>query len=53
MLDEILQMVRGSGRNQGELAQSDFESISRSLDAIGQMDQVVEYNQFYRRDLVA
>jgi len=53
MLDEILQMVKGTGINQGELTQSDFDSISQSLAAIGQIDQAVEYNQFYRRDLVA
>ena len=53
MLTEILQMVTGGGSENGELKQSDFNSISRSLEAIGQIDQAVEYNQFYRRDLVA
>jgi len=53
MLNEILQMVGGTAKNQGELTLSDFDSISRSLEAIGQIDQVVEYNQFYRHDLVA
>ena len=53
MLNEILQMVSDSGSYNGELAQSDFNSTSRSLEAIGQIDQVVDYNQFYRRDLVA
>jgi NitT/TauT family transport system substrate-binding protein len=53
MLDEILQMVKGAGYTYGELTHSDFESITHSLSAIGQIDQAVEYGQFYRSDLAA
>ena len=43
-------MVKSTARRSGKLKEIDFQSIFSSLNAIGQIDQVVSYNEFFLGD---